>query len=368
MDNQSTSLSGQPLDISWTGRGSKFIGLGFKIFFLKIITLGIYHFWGKTELRRRLWGNIRLNSEPVEYTGTGMQLFLGFLLTMLVLFLPAMLYIIALTFMFQPESVMFFVGIGLLYVFFLYLIGVAMYSAQQYRLSRTQWRGIRGQLKGSKWRYGFTTFWTTLVSIITLGLAVPWQSIKLNRIMTNNTHFGETPMHFTGKARDIFKYYLIPWAGGIGGYGLMVFLLMPVFGRLKGLTESGAPVDPSKIFSIQLTVFAYIIIFGLLMSVIYAWYQSKYYNYTAAHTHFSNGSFNLNTTGKGLMWLVISNFLIIILSLTILTPVAVARMFGYIMNNLSFNGNVDLTAIQQSEQTLSKTGEGLAEGFDIGSF
>lgn len=368
MSDQSSSHQGQPLDISWTGKGSNYIGLSFKVFFLKIITIGIYHFWGKTEIRKKLWNQVRLNNEPLEYTGTGMELFLGFLITMAVVFVPAFLFIFGLSFLFGPQSPMLIVGMVGLYIVFLYLIGVAIYSAQKYRLSRTQWRGIRGALKGSKWKYGWTTFWTSLVSIFTLGLAYPWQSIKLQRIITNDTHFGETPMNFTGKAKDIFKYYIVPWVALIGGYALLVFLLMPTFMQLEALQKSGEIIDPKRIISIELTIFGYLIVFGLVLSVIFAWYQSKFYNYVAEHTHFSNGSFKLNTTPGGLIWLVISNFLIVILSLTILTPVAIARQFGYIINNLSFNGNVDITNIEQSQQKLSKTGEGLAEGFDIGTF
>ena len=100
MDTSETGRSGQPLDISWAGKGSDYIGLGFKVFFLKIITLGIYHFWGKTEVRKRLWNHVRVNSEPLEYTGTGMELFLGFLIVMLVVFLPLFLGITALQLLF----------------------------------------------------------------------------------------------------------------------------------------------------------------------------------------------------------------------------------------------------------------------------
>lgn len=368
METQSNSQSGQPIDIAWTGKGSNYVGLGFKIFLLKIITLGIYHFWAKTEIRKRLWNNVRINNEPLEYTGTGMELFLGFLVVMFAVFLPAILLMFGLQFMFGPESIEAIVGVLCIYIFFIYLIGVAIYNANRYRLSRTQWRGIRGSLKGSAWGYGWTTFWTTIVSILTLGLAVPWQSIKLQRIITNNTHFGETPMNFTGNYKPLMKYYILPWIAALGGYGLMIFLLFPIFARLAALQKSGEIIDPATTLSIQFQILGYIIVFALVLSIVYAWYQSKYYNYIAEHTKFSNGSFALTTTPVGLIWITVSNFFIVILSLTILSPVAIARLFGYFVQNLSFNGNVDITSIEQSQVTKSKTGEGLAEGFDVSSF
>ncbi len=367
MDTETNSLAGQPLDIAWTAKASNFIGLGFKIFFLKIITLFLYNFWGKTEVRKKLWSNIRINNQPLEYTGTGMELFLGFLFVTFLVFTPAVLLLVGLQFMFGPESMEAIIGIAVIYLFFLFLIGIAIYNAHRYRLSRTQWRGIRGALKGSSWAYAWTAFWTTLVAIATLGLAVPWQSIKLQKIMTDNTHFGEMPMRFTGSWKPLFKAYILPWIAMLAGMGLLVLLLLPLFGQLTSLAESGLP-DPKKMMTIQFTMLGYYLVFALFMAVAYAWYQSKYYNYIAENTHFSNGSFALSTRPGGLMWLTLSNFLIVILSLSILTPVAIARVFGYFVDNLSFNGTVDVAAIEQSAEALSKTGEGLAEGFDVSSF
>lgn len=368
MEPSNSPHTGQPIDISWAGKGTDYIGLGFKIFLLKIITLGIYHFWGKTETRRKLWNHTRINSEPLEYTGTGMQLFLGFLIAMLVVFAPIFIGVIIIVSLFGQQSIALAVFMVCVYVSFLYLIGVAIYSANRYRLSRTQWRGIRGALKGSAWAYGWTTFWTTIVTILSLGLAVPWQSIKLQRIITNNTYFGETGMQFSGKALAVFKYFIIPWLVMVVGLIALGFLISPYIVQIQAWQEAGGIADPNKILYVQLMLIIHYMGFLVFASVAYAWYQSKYYNYIAEHTHFSNGNFNLTTTAGGLIWLTLSNVLIIILSLTILTPVAVARVFGYIVDNLSFNGTVDVAGIQQSQQSLSKTGEGLAEGFDIGSF
>ena len=46
---------------------------------LKVITLGLYHFWAKTRVRRYLWSHSAYRDERFEYTGTGLDLLLGFL-------------------------------------------------------------------------------------------------------------------------------------------------------------------------------------------------------------------------------------------------------------------------------------------------
>jgi len=71
---------GEPLELSWHNAQGNILGLALFNFALRVATLGIYHFWGKTEVRKRIWAASRLQGEPLEYTGTGWELFLGFVI------------------------------------------------------------------------------------------------------------------------------------------------------------------------------------------------------------------------------------------------------------------------------------------------
>ena len=66
-----------------------------------------------------------------------------------------------------------------------------------------------------------------------------------------------------------------------------------------------------------------------------------------------------------MFWLFFSNTLMSILTLTILSPVAEARVARYFVQRLSSTGSIDFAGILQSQQKISRTGEGLAEAFDI---
>src|SRR5271166_2072668 len=52
---------------------------------LTIVTLGIFRFWAVTRLRRYLWSRAAFQDQRLTYTGTGGELFVGFLLAGLVL-------------------------------------------------------------------------------------------------------------------------------------------------------------------------------------------------------------------------------------------------------------------------------------------
>ena len=52
---------------------------------LLMVTLGIYRFWLTTDVRRFLWSNTEIAGEANEYTGTPLELLLGFLVAIAIL-------------------------------------------------------------------------------------------------------------------------------------------------------------------------------------------------------------------------------------------------------------------------------------------
>ena len=62
--------------------------LFFKNLVLTMFTLGIYRFWAKTETRKFLWRKTELWGDRFEWTGTGAELFWGFVKAMVII-IPA---------------------------------------------------------------------------------------------------------------------------------------------------------------------------------------------------------------------------------------------------------------------------------------
>src|SRR5262249_47732973 len=122
---------GEPLTLAWS-QPPRLIGLSIKNFLLRIITLGIYHFWGKTEVRRRIWAAVRLNGEPLQYTGNGMELLIGFLVVLAIIALPTFVASVVLAIKFGPNSPLLSAFQVLLYIVFFFLIGVGIHRATRY--------------------------------------------------------------------------------------------------------------------------------------------------------------------------------------------------------------------------------------------
>ena len=59
---------------------------------LIIVTLGVYRLWAKARERRYLWSRTEVIDDPLEWSGTGKEMFIGFLMVMAVL-VPFFLFI-----------------------------------------------------------------------------------------------------------------------------------------------------------------------------------------------------------------------------------------------------------------------------------
>ena len=42
-------------------------------FLLNLVTLTIYRFWAKTNVRKHIWSCVHINGQPLEYTGRGLS-------------------------------------------------------------------------------------------------------------------------------------------------------------------------------------------------------------------------------------------------------------------------------------------------------
>src|SRR4051794_33119066 len=89
MDMGADGAGGSPVPSEhfvYEGRLGEIYGIFIVNLLLSIVTLGFYRFWGKTRMRRYVWSRVSLSGDPFEYTGTGGELFVGFLIVMVLFF------------------------------------------------------------------------------------------------------------------------------------------------------------------------------------------------------------------------------------------------------------------------------------------
>lgn len=359
-----------PVAVSWSGSPWSMAGLCFLNVVLIVLTLGIYWFWARTEYRRIMWRMVRIESEPLEYTGTGRELLLGYLLLFAVVFLPAILLAAGAQLAFGPAGGA--VVQLVLYVLFIFLYFAGVFRAHRYLLSRTNWRGISLGLGGHSGSYAWFSIWTGILISFTLGWLIPWRTTALRRRLTNAMAFGTLPFRFEGSSKGLYGPFTLVWFGFIliyaviGGVFAIRFMNMPPEALEQIQTTGRFPAE-----FVQRMVGAYIFI-GIAAFLIYtitsSWYEARKLNTFAEATRIDGLRGHLTVTAGGIIALTLTNLLIVVLTLGILRPVAQARKLRYIVERFAFVGQADLGAILRGQEQRSLQGAGLEVAFSIDAF
>jgi hypothetical protein len=254
-------------------------GLAIRTGFLSLITLGIYRFWAKTRLRKYFWANTRLGQDGFEYTGTGLEKFLGFLVAVVVLavYLAAVqliLFQFGLYFIFQPRTEAEL--LMQLAVFYLSLFAItplllfAQYRSRRYKLARTRFRGIRFGMEKAAGGYVLRGIGLLIATILSLGLLWPLMTYKLEAWMTNRSWYGDTRFAQGGKWTGLYSAYKHVLIGvllavatlaaavmsnspGLAAFGPSIGYLWMLFGYLSYSVQGFAYLTRSKQLGQEIT-------------------------------------------------------------------------------------------------------------------
>ena len=338
----------QALKFEHAGRAGEIAPIAVVVGLLNIVTLSFYRFWGKTRVRKYLWGQTSLLGDPLEYTGTGEELFKGFMIVLFAVFIPLGAVSSIVDLMWAEDGDVFYALFQLAFLaLILFLIGIAQYRARRYRLSRTLWHGIRGAQTGPATKYGLRTLGFYILLPLSFGWTYPWQNMNLMSLMMNNTWFGDRRFSFEGGPGPLYKRFAQTWGLTVGLIAFAVFVGWAI--HIPGMELISVLVLLSLPFFI-------------------AFYQAGEMRYMASCTRYEGLTFTFDATTGSLILLVGGNMLIMVLTLGFGLPFAQMRKFRYFCDRLVATGTADFEDIRRSTESRPTTGEGLADAFDIDAF
>jgi uncharacterized membrane protein YjgN (DUF898 family) len=306
---------------------------------------------------------VRIEGEPLEYTGTGRELLVGYLMFFFFVVIP-IIALIALSHFLATvvhpllPAVLILVG----YVGFLFLFFVGIFRAHRYILSRTRWRGIAFGLQREAIGYAWTSMWSGLLMAFTLAWIYPWRTVALRRRLVNAMTFGSVPFRFEGGSGPLYSPFALLWLG--------ILLYIPaVIIQLMLDTQGPNPQINADALRGALAISGLGVLAAIPLLIIgTSWYEARKLNIFAKATKIDGLSANLTSTGASVFWLTLSNGLIVLSSLGMLRPVAQARRLRYIVKRLSFAGSTDLDAVLKGQEQAGTQGAGLEAAFGIEIF
>ena len=348
--------------VEFTGRWKEFLPIALTNLLLMVVTLGVYRFWATARERQYLWSRTRFVDDRLEWSGTGKEMFLGFLIVLLFLLPMAMLLIFAtgLTARGGDSSVIGGLLIFLVYGSFFYLAGVGGFRALRYRLSRTYWHGIRGGSDCAGWGYGWQFVWKTAAGYSLFGLLVPWAKTSLWNDRWNGMSFGRHRFEAAADAQGLMGRWLATYFVPIAG--MILF-----FSIADDLLPYGGDPPPDVAQDVMIKIGLLVVGGYLAYSLASLVFYSAYYRRVADTT--SIGGVELEFTARTMDWvkLILGHIGLVIVTLGVGLMFIRYRNWAFTMRHLEASGIVDLDSLLQSLTAAPGEAEGLADAFDIGA-
>jgi uncharacterized membrane protein YjgN (DUF898 family) len=351
------------------GTFTNVLGLALKNAGLTIVTLTLYRFWARTSMRRRLWSRMWVLGDPLEYTGTGGELFRGFLISLPTFFIPAIFVFYVAPFAMDPVAAT-WLGIGF-YAFAVPLVAAARYWMRRYQLSRTRWRGIRLGLAGSAWSFAFASSGWTILQTLSLGWYTPVARMNRAKLIWSNTRFGDQPFEFVDDGepahRGLWGPFALGWFSGIIAYfGTITLMVVFVFGSIFTVAGQGGGLGNPALAPYFIVMGAVgVLTFVTLLILLWAPYNAAAMNRIASLITLDGARFQLKAKTLSLFGVSWAGWMLIIFSLGLLAPMAGFLQVRYVMNRLEMIGTPRFAEIGQSVVAAPGAGEGLGDAFDL---
>jgi uncharacterized membrane protein YjgN (DUF898 family) len=308
----------QAYQLEFKGQGANYFGILIVNAILIGITFGIYYPWARAKQLQYVYSHTTLNNESFHFSGTGAEIFKGFikLIGMYILFL----IVIVLFTRFVGSPIL--TGI-IVYLLLFAIIPFLIHGSLRYRMSRTSYRGIRFGYRGDRNELAMQFFKDILLSIVTLGIYSSW--LQMNLRAYTHRHFRYGNVSFSNEARGADYFWMV-----LKGYLLTL---------------------------VTLGIYSF-------------WLQKDIFNYYINNMKLSQGDqhveFESTATGGAFFKLMLTNVLLIIFTLGIAKAWVDMRTLKFVFSNIRMKGDIDFTAISQTEEEYKDAlGEDAADFLNI---
>lgn len=317
--------------VIFTGQGSEFFGVWIVNLLLMVLTLGFYAPWAKVRTLQYFYGHTQVDGSSFQYLADPWVIFRGRLVAL-----------VAVIVWFVMSELLPIGSLVLLLLFVPALPWVVMRSLQFHAVN-SAYRNIRFDFKGSYGGACMAVLLWPLVALLTLLLAAPYSLFKSHSYVINNSLFGTMPFRLKLKATDYYVFFLRVIAVGVG-----CVLLATALGKLA---------HPMLVFVVG--AFGYLALFGYFMAGL----TNLVMNATLLGMH----GFESQLGKRRMVWIFLSNSLLIMLTLGFFTPWAKVRMAAYRASCTAVEIHGDLDGfIAGEERRASAVGQEVGEAFDVG--
>lgn len=332
----------------FTGTGGEYFRIWIVNIALTIITLGIYSAWAKVRTNRWFYGHTLLDNSPFSYLATPMQILKGRLIA------AALLILYTITSSFAP----------LIAALIMLAIMIAspwiIVMALRFAARQSAYRGLKFNFSGRVGEAAIVYLLLPTVSILSLGLALPYTAYRQVRFLASNYVYGSTQATYEGSLKPFWGVYL-------SALGL---LLLPIgifaYGAYSAyqLSAIGMPKE-FIIATISTLILIGVVTFYLMIPILVAFIQARKANLFYNHTLLKNVRFHSTQRARDLIWLFISNLILIAITFGLFIPFAAVRVARYRSEHLVLLSDDLASFATKAGENISAVGSEISDLFDM---
>lgn len=337
--------------VKFSGDAKEYFGIWIVNILLSIITLGIYSAWAKVRTNRYFYGNTSIDGHAFDYHATGKQILIGRIIVVGAL--------IAMQILTQVAPI---VGLILLLVY-LGLFPWLIVKGLRFSRRMTSYRNVRFDFKGS---YG-GAFWAFIalpfLNVLTIYLITPFVSRTLSHFVAKNSRYGDREFDLEMPIAPLYKVFAIALTSALILTAVLSFIALQS-GLLNGIASG--PSGIGTIIAIYAAFIPVFIIFGIGYLAYKIVVRNTLYNHLLLDNKHSFGS---TLTFGQYAFIAITNIIVVVLTLGLMSPWAKVRMARYVASQttVSVNGSLEeyTSSVQSSAGVVGSEFMDM-EGVDVG--
>lgn len=333
------------------GNGTEYFKIWIVNLCLSILTLGIYSAWATVRNRRYLYGSSYLMDSAFDFHASGSQILRG------------RLFAVALFGLYVALGQWAPLWQGVLVLVLLPFLPWVIVQARRFNTTQTSWRGVRFGFERAYWPAAREFLLWPLLIPFTLGLIFPYIYFRQHRFFVDNSRFGQdkfrleaTPGWFYGAILGVgAASALVAIVAALAGF-MALGLAFP--GGSEGTANAGAAVTFALGFAV--VVYGVMLVGGIVL-------RTLLLNHVWSQVRIRGGQFGLALGIVPMVWIALSNVVLIVATLGLATPWAKVRMLRYRLSCLScIVSHADVAAIEAAaERESAAVGDEVAGAFDL---
>lgn len=344
---------GIPTDFEFHGSAREYFGIWVVNLLLSIVTLGIYSAWAKVRTKKYFFQNTYVAGRSFDYHATGKQILIGRLIVVA--------GIIAYTVLATIPLLNLLMILGLLV-----LIPYLLVRSLRFNARMSSWSNVRFVFHGTTGTAAMNYFLYPILAAMTFYTTWPFVTRVIQRFHVNGHTFGKTPMYFDSPVGPFYKAMLAALAWAFVVAITLLFFSANVDALRSFSSIANDPGNAADLINILL-IYALLLLMLIPATIIYhAMVRNVVYNYTVLG---ENHRFYSDVSALRMLWISVSNLVVVALTLGLMLPWAHVRRVRYLANHTTFipGGPLD-EFIDDVTANVSAIGDayGDIEGFDIG--